>query len=99
MNYPNIFEFSIVIGLALQVLVAFLSWFFYIHPTRKRPFLWLAIGNSLVILRRIMVLLRFSDLGLKSIEAEYFLAMVISMFWILFFLDILFFEKHSLPTK
>jgi len=86
MDQLTLLEILIVSCLVIQMVVVFLALVAYGNIEDRHAWKYFVLATTFIVLRRLVGIIRYSTIDLKSLEVEYFLTILISLFFIAYIL-------------
>jgi CDP-diglyceride synthetase len=86
MDQLTLLEFLIVSCMVIQAVVVFLALIAYSNIEDRHAWKYFILATTFIVLRRLVGIVRYSTIDLKSLEVEYFLTILVSLFFIAYIL-------------
>jgi hypothetical protein len=85
-NFLTILETLLIGSLFIQAFVVFFALIAYSNIEDRHAWKYFIIATTLIVLRRLVGMVRYSEINLKSLEVEYIITIFISLFFIAYIL-------------
>ena len=86
MDHLTILEILVVACMVIQMVVVFLALIAYGDIEDRQAWKYFILATTFIVLRRLLGVVRYSTVDLKSLEVEYSLTILISLFFIAYIL-------------